>query len=272
LAIARTLEPRHAFPALLGGLVALAWLALFLWEASPHGRYLDHGRWTELGLGAWLCRAVPAGSTVVPALLYALGWVLMIAAMMVPTTLPLLGLFARVAEGRPDRTALLLLAVAGYLLAWLAFGLAAHAVDYGLHGLAARVPWLGLNGWLVGAAVLAMAGAFQFSRLKYACLDRCRTPFSFVNQHWRGDAPYRGGFRLGLHHGLFCVGCCWALMLLMFVVGTGSVGWMLALGAVMAVEKNVSWGRRLSAPLGIALLAWASVIVVEHAMQKGATP
>jgi predicted metal-binding membrane protein len=266
--MASTLEPRRPLLALLGGLIALAWLTLFLWELSPHGRYLDHGKWTELGVGAWLCRAVPAGAVVVPVLLYALGWVLMIAAMMLPATLPLLRIFARVTEVRPDRAILLTLVIAGYLLAWFAFGLAAHAVDYGLHGLAAELPWLRFNGWLVGAVVLAMAGAFQFSRLKYACLDKCRTPFSFVNEHWRGPAARRQSFRLGLHHGLFCVGCCWAIMLLMFVVGTGSVGWMLALGAIMAVEKNVSWGRRLSVPLGFALLAWASFMVVEQGMSR----
>ncbi len=265
---AGTLQPRRPLLVLLGGLIALAWLALLLWELSPHGRYLDHGKWTELGVGAWLCRAVPAGPVVVPALLYALGWVLMIAAMMLPTTLPLLGIFVRLTEARSDRSALLAVLIAGYLLAWLGFGLAAHVVDYGLHGLAAGLPWLGFNGWLVGAVVLATAGAFQFSRLKYACLDMCRTPFSFVNEHWRGSGTYRQSFRLGLSHGLFCVGCCWAIMLLMFVVGTGSVGWMLALGAIMAVEKNVSWGRRLSAPLGVALLGWASVIVIEQGVNR----
>jgi predicted metal-binding membrane protein len=265
---AGTLEPRRPLLLLLGGLIALAWLALALWELSPHARYLDHGTWTELGVGAWLCRAVPAGPVLVPALLYALGWVLMIAAMMLPTTLPLLGIFERLTETRSDRSALLATLIAGYLLAWLGFGVAAHAVDYGLHDLAAGLPWLGFNGWLVGAAVLAMAGAFQFSRLKYACLDKCRTPFSFVNQHWRGAAAYRQSFRIGLSHGLFCVGCCWAIMLLMFVVGTGSIGWMLALGAIMAVEKNVSWGRRLSAPLGVVLLGWASFIVIEHGMNR----
>lgn len=82
--------------------------------------------------------------------------------------------------------------------------------------------------------------------------------------HWRGIAPQRQAFALGGRHGLFCVGCCWALMLLMFVVGTGSLGWMLLLAAVMAVEKNVAWGRRLTAPLGIALLAGAALLVALH--------
>jgi predicted metal-binding membrane protein len=261
---ASTLEPRRAFLALIGGLIALAWLTLLLWELSPYGRYLDHGRWTELGFAAYLCRALPAGSVVLPALLYVGGWVLMTAAMMLPTTLPLLGIFSRLIEKRPDRAMLLTLVILGYLLIWAAFGLAAHAIDYLLHGLVVAVPWLTFNGWIVGAGVLAAAGAFQFSTLKYDCLDKCRAPFSFVNEHWRGQTPYRQSFLLGVHHGIFCVGCCWAIMLLMFVVGTGNVGWMLALGAVMAVEKNSRWGRLLSKPLGFALIAGAGIITVAN--------
>ena len=107
---------------------------------------------------------------------------------------------------------------------------------------------------------MALAGLFQFSELKYRCLDKCRTPLSFVIERWRGRAERWNALRLGLHHGLFCLGCCWALMLLMFVVGAGSVGWMLVLGAVMAVEKNLPWGRRLAVPLGIILLVWAGVV------------
>jgi len=85
---------------------------------------------------------------------------------------------------------------------------------------------------------------------------------SFVIEHWRGQAHARQAFALGAHHGLFCVGCCWALMLLMFAVGTGSLGWMLLLAAVMAIEKNVSWGRRLTRPLGATLLLSALAIAV----------
>ena len=108
--------------------------------------------------------------------------------------------------------------------------------------------------------MLAGAGLFQFSRLKYRCLDKCRTPLGFIAEHWRGRAPRRKALRLGLDHGAFCVGCCWALMLLMFVVGTGSLGWMLVLGAVMALEKNMPWGGRLSRPLGGVLLVAAGVL------------
>jgi predicted metal-binding membrane protein len=118
---------------------------------------------------------------------------------------------------------------------------------------------------MIGAATIALAGVFQFSKLKYRCLEKCRTPLSFVIGHWRGQAHARHAFALGVQHGLFCVGCCWALMLLMFAFGTGSLGWMLVLAAVMAIEKNVRWGPRLSTPLGVALLSWAVVLVAIHA-------
>ena len=112
----------------------------------------------------------------------------------------------------------------------------------------------------MGALLIGAAGAFQFSSLKYSCLEKCRTPYGFVVQRWHGRSPARESWRIGFEHGLFCVGCCWALMLLMFVVGMGSIGWMLALAAVMAAEKTLRGGRRLSAPLGVALLAWAAAI------------
>ena len=80
--------------------------------------------------------------------------------------------------------------------------------------------------------------------------------------HWRGSHEGAQAFRLGAHHGIFCLGCCWSLMLLMFVVGVGNLGFMLALGAVMAVEKNARWGRRLTAPLGAGLLAFGASLVV----------
>ncbi len=184
---------------------------------------------------------------------------------MLPTTFPLLELFHRMTRQRDDRVRLLALVVAGYLGAWLAFGVAAHAFDLALHGALERSRWLQSNAWVFGAGPLLVAGAFQFTTLKYRCLDKCRAPLSFVVQHWRGGNAGMQALRVGAHHGAFCVGCCWALMLLMFAVGTGNVGWMLALGAVMAVEKNAPWGRRLSAPLGAALLLWGAAVALSHA-------
>jgi predicted metal-binding membrane protein len=253
---------RGAFYALIAALVAAAWITLWLWSASPYARFLEHGRWSDIGALAPICAVVFQGELVIPALLYAAGWVLMIAAMMLPTTLPILGIFRRISAGRPHANRLLALVVCGYLLAWVGYGVAAHAADWLLHLLAQHSSWLTTRGWIVGAAVLAGAGLFQFSALKYRCLDKCRTPLGFVIQRWRGISPSREALRLGFDHGLFCVGCCWALMLLMFVLGAASIGWMLALAAIMAAEKNLPGGRRLSMPLGAALIAVSAGLVV----------
>jgi predicted metal-binding membrane protein len=260
-------DSRHAatFLPILVALILLAWITLWAWARSPYGRYVEHGNWTASGPAAFLCRVVPAGDVVVPVVLYAVAWILMTMAMMLPTTLPLFNIFDRLTAGRPDHGRLLMLLGLGYMAVWGAFGLLAHALHSALLFLLASVPRLAWHGWLIGVAVIALAGAFQFSKLKYQCLEKCRTPLSFVIQHWRGHANAWHAFALGARHGLFCVGCCWALMLLMFAFGIGSLGWMLLLAAVMAIEKNVRWGKRLSTPLGVALLSWAVVLAATHA-------
>ena len=254
------LERSSVLPVALGTLVLLAWLALWLWHGSPYGRYLHHGELAHFDLtGA-------PGEAASQAAVYVAGWVLMTAAMMLPTTFPLLQIFHRMTRQRGDRVALLTAVIAGYLGVWLAFGVAAHAFDLALHLALERGGWLQADAWLLGTVPLLVAGGFQFTRLKYRCLDQCRTPLSFVVQHWRGGGAHAQALRLGAHHGAFCVGCCWALMLLMFAVGAGNVGWMLALGAVMAIEKNAPWGRRISAPLGAALLLWGAAVMLNHAV------
>jgi predicted metal-binding membrane protein len=195
---------RRWFAPIAGMLTGTAWLALLLWEQSPYGRYLDHPRWTDAGLAAALCRALPAGDVVLPVLLYAGGWLLMIAAMMLPTALPLLRLFDRMVQPRRDYAALMALLIAGYLAAWAGFGIAAHLLDAALHAGVRQSDWLMLNGWAIGAAVLALAGLFQFSPLKYRCLDKCRAPFGFIAERWQGPRPWRSAWRLGLDH--------WALL------------------------------------------------------------
>jgi predicted metal-binding membrane protein len=260
----RALRTQNWLVPIMSGLIGTAWITLFLWEQSPYGRYLDHGSWTDLGFAASICRMLPGGDVLLPGLLYVGGWLLMSAAMMLPTALPLLQRFDRLAATRVDRLELITLLIVGYLLMWLGFGVVAHLLDTALHAMVQRSVWLTFNAWVLGAGVLAIAGLFQFSRLKYHCLDKCRTPLSFIIQHWYGVTPRRDAFLLGMHHGVFCVGCCWAIMLLMFVVGSGNVGWMLALGAVMGIEKNAVWGRKLSRPLGLVLITWATVIVAGH--------
>jgi predicted metal-binding membrane protein len=250
------------FAALVGALTIAAWSALWALSAGPYRRYVDHGGWGDAGALAAMCRVLPGGDIVVPAVLYALAWVLMIAAMMLPTTYPVLAIFRTITRGRPDAQRLTALVIAGFFAAWFVFGIVAHAADGALAWAASRSDWLSLNGWMVGAAVLAGAGLFQFSALKYRCLEQCRTPFAFVASRWRGGAAARQAFRIGVDHGVFCVGCCWALMLCMFVVGTGSLGWMLVLAGLMAAEKNLPGGARLRLPVGLGLIAIAAGIVV----------
>lgn len=258
-------DRRRVFAMLVGGLAVASWAALWLWSASPWGRYLEHGGWVDPTALAALCRAIPQGEIILPALLHALAWVLMIAAMMLPTTWPLLAMFRRVTSARADAGKLTALVLAGFFVAWFVFGIIAHFADELLRRAAVDSAWFLLHGWMVGAAILAGAGLFQFSALKYRCLEKCHAPFGFVAARWHGRAPAHEAFRLGVDHGVFCVGCCWALMLVMFVVGTGSLVWMLVLAAAMAAEKNLSWGRRLRTPLGLGLLAWAGVIAATHA-------
>jgi predicted metal-binding membrane protein len=236
------------FLAVLVSLVALSWLALFVWGLSPYAQYLDH---RILGQGGVTFGLQYAGL----AALFVAGWTLMTVAMMLPTALPLLVLFRRVTRSRPDALRLAGCLIAGYLGVWVLVGTLAHAGDLGLHAVIERSHWLEERSWLIGVSTVMLAGAYQFAPLKSLCLDRCRSPYSFIVEHWRGGKAGLEALRLGVSHGWFCVGCCWALMLLMFVVGVGNLGWMLALGAVMAIEKNLPWGRRLSAPLGALLLA-----------------
>ena len=246
---------RRLFTALVVALVVLAWLALWVWDLSPYGRFLNHEQLAEVEIGL-------DGNALLLAAVFVAGWTLMTFAMMLPTSLPLVQMFRRLTQQRADSPRLMVLLIAGYLSVWVLFGVVAHIGDRGLHEIVAMSAWLEANAWLLGAGTLLLAGAYQFTPLKYHCLDKCRSPLSFIMEHWQGSREQTQAFRLGLHHGIFCVGCCWSLMLLMFVVGIGNVGWMLVLGTVMAVEKNMPWGRRLSAPLGVGLLASALLVLL----------
>ncbi|MBI2862200.1 MAG: DUF2182 domain-containing protein [Chloroflexi bacterium] len=255
---------RRPFLALTVALIALAWLVLWVWGQSPYGRFLRHEELSEVetlfGSGYLALAAV-----------FVTGWTLMTVAMMLPTSLPLVTLFHAFTRQRPDRTRLVALLIVGYLITWTLFGTIAHIGDLGLHKAVEGSVWLGANTWILGAAPLLLAGLYQFTPLKYVCLDKCRSPLSFIMEHWQGSHERAQAFRLGVHHGIFCVGCCWSLMLLMFAIGVGNVGWMLALGAVMAIEKNMPWGRRLSAPLGIVLLGWGLAIILTTIPGVGGT-
>lgn len=242
---------RNAFALSFAALVLVAWASLYAWGASPWAAYLHRLH----GASGLLCLSPLQGSFGTAAALYVAGWTLMVVAMMLPTTLPLAAGFRRMVRTRTNRAQLTLLLLCGYMLAWLAFGVIAWAANQALQAVLLRSHWLIIYPWALGAAALVVAGLFQFSRLKQLCLDKCRTPFGFMASHWRGQRPSREALLLGLHHGAFCVGCCWALMFLMFALGLVSVGWMLLLSLPMVIEKNMSWGHRLSTPLGVALVA-----------------
>ncbi|MGH9230103.1 MAG: DUF2182 domain-containing protein [Acidimicrobiales bacterium] len=236
----------------VSGLVVLAWLSVVAWSFSPVDRYLDHSSLEDLPVG------VPAAAAI-----FVGGWALMIVAMMLPTTYPVLALFGGVVKGRDDRGLLLSLCLAGYLVVWIAFGAAAYVADLGLHESLERVAWVEQRPWLVGTAVLGLAGAYQFTPLKDRCLDQCRSPRMFVLRHWTGRRERLSALALGLDSGAYCVGCCWSLMLLMFAVGAGSIPWMLTLAIVMVIEKNVAWGDQISRPLGASLILAGAVAALE---------
>jgi predicted metal-binding membrane protein len=236
-------DPRRDRKILAGSLVALAavaWLSLGLWAASPWGRYLHH----EGGIGPLPLEVV----------LFVAGWVLMIVAMMLPSSVPLVLTFAALVGRRRNPGRLVLLLLAGYLAVWAAFGLAAWFLDRGIHAAVDASPWLQEHTQVIIGTTLLTAGLWQFSPLRDRRLDECRSPLGFVVNRWRGTSERRESFAMGIAHGAFCVGCCWSLMLVMFGVGLGSVAAMLALGALTAVEKNLPWGRRLTRPLGFALI------------------
>lgn len=233
----------------LAAVVAAGWTALVLWGASPWSGYLSH---TTLEQGAGAAET----------LLFVVGWTLMTAAMMLPTTWPLLLTFQALVRRRRRPGQLVLLLGAGYIVTWSIVGLALHSGDRLVHEAVASVGLLGANTGLIGAGTILVAGLYQFAPLKYHCLDQCRSPLGFVLNHWRGTNERREAFMLGVRHGLFCVGCCWSLMLMMFAVGVGSLAWMFALGAIMAIEKNATWGKTMSKPLGIVLIAAGSALCV----------
>ena len=225
---------------LLVGLTGSAWLALWLWGTSPYGRYLHH----EGGVGP-----LPLEAS-----LFAAGWVLMIVAMMLPSSLPLVLTFGALVRRRRRPGILVALMLAGYLVVWASFGLAAWAFDRGIHAAVDALPWLAAHPQVIIGTTLLAAGLWQFSPLRDRCLDECRSPLGFVLNRWRGISERREAFAMGIAHGAVCVGCCWSLMLVLFGVGLANVAAMLVFGGLTAIEKNLPSGRRLTHPLGIILV------------------
>jgi predicted metal-binding membrane protein len=188
-------------------------------------------------------------------------WAVMMAAMMLPSALPMILTFVDLSR-RGGESARAGSFVAAYLLVWLAFSAAATVMQWALQALDWVDPMLASTSiWFTGALLL-IAGIYQFSPLKRLCLSSCRTPVVFLLGQWRPGV--HGAFVMGTRHGLLCLGCCWALMALLFVGGVMNPAWIAALSIAVALEKLVPGGERLSLGLGVALIAialikWASV-------------
>ena len=179
-------------------------------------------------------------------------WFGMMAAMMAPTVWPWVRSVHHF-SGRDSVSRLVSTGqfVAGYLLAWLAYSAAAALLQLSLAELGVVHHLVGMTS-SAGAAVFALAGVYQFVPLKRACLTHCRTPLAYFLTRWRNGPT--GVFRMGLDHGLYCVGCCWALMTTALAVGVMNLWWMAALAAVTLLEQVAPYGPTLRRPLGVAML------------------
>ena len=240
--------PPRRIPLAVPVAIALAWAVALAAEASGVAHGLHHDGLLEGGPPVWAAL-----------LLFVVSWQLMTVAMMLPSSLPLVRLFWAASRRRGALAAFL----SGYGVVWASFGVAAFAGDALLHQLVHALPALEQRPWLIGGAVLVAAGAFQFTSLKEACLEKCRHPGVFLMSKYRRGAG--AAFRLGREHGVFCVGCCWALMLVMFAAGFANLVWMAVLAAVMAYEKIARRGRALTPVLGAALASWGAVVLAHPA-------
>lgn len=192
--------------------------------------------------------------SIVELLLLFLMWAVMMVAMMVPSVAPLVLTFAR-ARRRDDggsvvgSTGILLL---GYLLVWTGFSVLATMAQWALHEAALLSPRMVSTSSVLGGFLLVTAGAFQLTPLKRACLVRCRSPLTYLMSEWRSG--HRGAFVMGVKHGVYCTGCCWMLMALLFVAGVMNLLWVAAIASFVLVEKAAPRGHLVARLGGIALM------------------
>ena len=190
-------------------------------------------------------------------------WAIMMVAMMLPSVTPMVLLYRQVVAGREPcaspavRTALFLL---GYLLAWSGFSVAATGVQWWLHEAAVLSPAMQITAPIIGAMTLALAGLYQWSPLKRACLSHCRSPLAFLLNSWRSSMA--GSVAMGVRHGLYCTGCCWLLMAILFVVGVMNLAWVAAITLFVLLEKVVPGGIRIARASGVLLVAWSTWVLL----------
>lgn len=190
-------------------------------------------------------------------------WAVMMVAMMLPSAAPMILTFAAVTRNRrkQDRPYVpVAVFAAGYLVVWCGFSAIAALGQWALHRSALLSPGMASTSAWFGAFAFIAAGVFQFTPLKQRCLRHCRTPLEFIITRWREG--WRGAFGMGLQHGAFCAGCCWVLMVLLFVGGVMNMLWVAGLTIFVAVEKVVPRGRWVSIVSGFLLSLWGALLLV----------
>ena len=198
-----------------------------------------------------------ASWTVRDALFALVMWSVMMVAMMTPSAAPMVLTYDRLtragpaARGSRATTAAFL---AGYLIVWAAFSVGATALQWALQSIGAMSPHAMRAAPALGGALFVVAGIWQLSPLRNACLAQCRSPMSFLMAEWRDGAA--GALRMGLRHGLFCVGCCWALMLVLFAAGVMNLAWIALLSVWVLIEKTMPAGAWLSRIGGALAIGW----------------
>ncbi len=193
-------------------------------------------------------------------------WAIMMVAMMTPSASPMILTFATLQRKRREQMQPYVPTstfITGYLLVWAGFAALATTAQWGLHSAALLSPMMQSSNALLGGTILLAAALFQLTPVKYACLTSCQSPFSFIMSHWREGTG--GALRMGLRHGAYCVGCCWALMALLFVTGVMSLAWVGVIAVFVLLEKmapRVRWVAFVSVPILLTLsgLTFAGVI------------
>ena len=187
-------------------------------------------------------------------------WAVMMAAMMLPSAAPMILLYGTIARARRARGDLTVgsgVFAAGYVLVWAAFALMAVGLQFGAEKAAVLSPMMEMTSTVLAGALLIAAGLYQWSSLKQACLRRCRSPLEFVMTQWREGV--RGALVMGLKHGAYCLGCCWLLMLLLFVGGIMNLSWIGGLALFVLIEKTAPAGHWIGRAAGAGLIAWGGV-------------
>ena len=195
-------------------------------------------------------------------------WAVMMVAMMVPSAASMILLFAAVNRRRQEQSRPFVATgvfLSGYLVIWTVFALIATFGNWGLHQASLLTSMMGgsSSGYL-GGALLITSGAFQWSQLKYVCLTHCRSPLSFLMSDWKEGTG--GAFSMGLSHGRYCLGCCWILMALLFVLGVMNLVWIAALAAFVLAEKVIPGGEKVSKIIGVMLVAWGVLVLLAAAL------